>query len=82
MSKNAIFGSFFCHKFLAPKNFNFFHLILIKGSISVSLIPISAYVYPGQQNIDFFVMVQITERSSLTSFPAVEIELAHFAREK
>ena len=61
MPKNAIFGRFSCNKFFPGKNFKNFFLILIKGSITVSLIPISKSVYPGQQNIAFFGGMQMTE---------------------
>ena len=60
MPKNAIFGRFSCSKFFPGKNFKIFFLILIKGSITVSLIPISKIVYPGQQNIAFFGGMQLT----------------------
>ena len=61
MPKNAIFGRFSCSKFFPGKNFKIFFLILIKGSITVSLIPISKSVYPGQQNIAFFGGMQLTD---------------------
>ena len=60
MPKNAIFGRFSCNKFFPDKNFKIFFLILIKGSITVSLMPISKIVYPGQQNIAFFGGMQLT----------------------
>ena len=63
MPKNAIFGRFSCNKFFPDKNFKIFFLILIKGSITVSLIPISKIVYPGQQNIAFFGGMQMTEKN-------------------